>query len=109
MYEEEIVKYKKKKSQKSKSSRKSDHKHTYEKVIAKTCLGWAWRDRCSICGKTDNIYGFGFDREFMKKEHRNSYAINKKYFLTLDEMIDLYPGVKIYDLDETTMIGGGNI
>ena len=95
MFEDEIVSHKKRKDQKSKVSKRSDHKHDYEKIIGRGICGWVWIERCRICGKMKDGNWFG-DEEFMKPEYRKERTIySSSYFYSEEELRELYPDVEI--------------
>ena len=55
---DEIPRYKKKKSQASKSSKRANHKHEYVKSITMRrnpyrpeLISWYWTTNCSVCGR----------------------------------------------------------
>jgi hypothetical protein len=67
-YTNEIPKHKKNtKSNISKSSKKSNHKHLYKKCIFHIKVDWFWKkegytkeygEYCTVCGKVGNIISF---------------------------------------------------
>ena len=51
-YIQEIPKHKKKSENKSKSNKRSNHKHDYERVILQQWGdNYSWGKRCKICGR----------------------------------------------------------
>lgn len=100
------MKYRKKKSQKSRSSRRSDHKHDYKKVIIQGYVGWTWGKRCSICGRMDNTYRPFSNKEFLKPEYKDCSAVSTKYFMTVKELRDKYVGIPIYRMTDRIIHGG---
>ena len=96
---DEIAKHRKKSksSDKSQSSKRSDHKHQYEKVI---CLhsNWAtWNNRCKICGRMGGTIGF-LEKGPMQEELYK--PVDGKWFnrkpLNVEELREKFPGVEIY-------------
>lgn len=99
---DEVAKYRKKKSQKSKSSKRSDHKHQYEKTITmNTGLhgnmppDFYWSTHCAICGRRGE---FSIDNDdFRKPEY-----IGRKLFwasdmcLSQEEVFAKYPDIPVY-------------
>lgn len=80
----DIPKYRKKTK---KTVKKSNHKHNYEK-----CLIYMWNnvhngERCSICGKINNIKIF----------ETELYAENLLRMLSSLEILEKYKYLKIYD------------
>lgn len=103
MFEEEQVKYYKKKDQSSKASKKSKHKHIYDKHILikyqhmfREC--YQVKQYCSICGKIGNDeYNFSFNEGHFK-------------FYTFEELKELYPNAIIVDApDYKTALWADNI
>lgn len=88
--------YRKKKDQKSKSSKRSDHKHQYEKIIIKSLIGWQWAQRCTICHRIKTKYCIS-DREFIKPECRQLPYVSRQTYYSYEEMVELYPDVEIID------------
>lgn len=97
--EENKVKYRKKKpSSVSKSSAKSNHKHTYTEIVIfkykRKAINWhtfyeAW-SMCSHCGKLGKA---------LKENH---YINEKGYFKsrTLEELQSLFPNAEVVDVGE---------
>ena len=94
MNNDEIPKYKKRKNNSSKSSKRSDHKHDYQLVIMGGFIGWAWVDRCRICGRV-KAKPFSSHKEFMKPEFRNLPYHCSDSFYSYEELKELYPDVEI--------------
>lgn len=92
---DETFPYKKKKPQNSKSSRHSDHKHRYEKIIVKSFLGWHWGERCTVCGRVKEKSLFV--KEFIKPEYRNYPYYSPDYCFSVEEMKEKYEGIPICD------------
>lgn len=93
-YFESGPRYRKKHSQKSKSAKRSNHKHDYEKVIIKTLIGWRWGGRCRICGRINSGNGFS-SKEFVRPESRYKSAISRSDFYSAAELQRIYPDVGI--------------
>lgn len=91
--DETLPKHKKKKAQTSKSNKRSDHKHQYEKIIIKN-WGWIWGERCVICGRIKTNY-LVHCPEFCKEPFCNE---DPRYlrFLTVDEIKRKFIGIPIY-------------
>lgn len=102
-YDEEL-RYYKKRPWKSWSSRRSDHKHDYEKVILQAVIGWTWGGRCRICGRLDNKWGF-HSNDFLKPEYRNKPGICRQDFYSEAELKTVFPGVAVYKYDRLTDLG----
>lgn len=90
---DEVPKYRKKKPQKSRSKRRSDHKHLYEKAIHVSinpfCDGmksFHWAEHCSICGRLGDFQIN--DDDFRKPEYRG-----RRLFFSYDMYL---PGCEIY-------------
>lgn len=107
---DEIAKYRKKKPQNSKSSRRSDHKHVYEKCIQ---IGYnrfrpelvayiCWSRHCSICGRQDNV-GLSFreeDEVFVKPEYRGRHLWSAPdMYRPVEEILSEFPYVPVYETD----------
>lgn len=104
--EPDEMKYRKKKSQKSRSSRRSDHKHDYQKVIIQSFCGWTWGKRCSICGRIDNTYRPSSNKEFLKSEYKEYPSVSTNYFMTVQELQKKYVGIPIYKMTDRMIHGG---
>lgn len=101
---EESIQYRKKSqtASTSKSGRRSDHKHDYNRVIVKSFLGFQWGRRCSICGRVDESYWLHtFQRhlDFMKPQSKGKPGISASDYLTLEEIHQKYPAVPVIELD----------
>lgn len=90
------MKHKKKKNQVSKSSKRSDHKHQYEKILIKSFF-WLWGERCTVCGRINTKTTFS-KSDFATQ---NGTDDDKRYYreLSLDEIKKKFVGVPIYSLD----------
>lgn len=104
---DEIGKYRKRKNQKSKSEKRSDHKHEYEKSIEMSVNicdgaidGFYWSTHCRICGrlgKTDCIN----DDDFRKPEWKGkSRWWSRDMYISFDEVVEKYPDIPIYRRDQ---------
>lgn len=95
----DVPKYRKKKtSSKSHSSKRSDHKHDYEKVIIEGWLfGWEWGERCKICGRTEYVLHSDYhDYHDFLKEGVTILSSNESYWLSKEEIKEKYPGIPIF-------------
>lgn len=92
----DAMRHKKKKDQKSKSSKRSDHKHQYEKIIIRGFIGWQWAERCTICGRIKTKFCVS-DREFIKPEYRQLPYVSWQTYYSQEELEELYPDVEIID------------
>lgn len=104
--ESDEMKYRKKKSRSSRSSRRSDHKHDYQKVIIQGICGWTWGKRCSICGRMDNTYRPFSNKEFLKPEYKDHPSVSTKCYMTVQELRDKYVGIPIYRMTDQIIHGG---
>lgn len=93
------AKYRKKRPQTSKSSKRADHRHKYEKIIVQTPVGWDWSKRCIICGRLSNKFVFA-SRDFIRPDRRSGTGISSRDFFSLDEMRASFLDVPIYLFDE---------
>lgn len=92
--EQEIAPYRKKKDQKSKSEKRSNHKHIYEKIIMQSILGWQWAERCIQCGRKK--YRFKLNcNDFVKPEYRDYPYLSQSFFYTFEELKEKYPDIDI--------------
>lgn len=93
MHNDEVGKYYKRKSQKSKSSHKSNHKHEKAYCIIKSNRkGWLNRaEYCPICFKIQEVF-------FFEMKHG-------AYMMTLDSyneaLLDEYADLDIYRVNDT--------
>lgn len=111
MNESDVPKYKKKKSQESKSEKRSDHKHAYEKSIllyidSDGIVNWAnWSQHCSICGRLKSIDHWNVD-EFRKTEFQGrSRGFFLNDYLSLDDIFKKFPNVPIYRNNPNEIFG----
>nr|WP_326184524.1 hypothetical protein [uncultured Oscillibacter sp.] len=100
-YDENVRRRKQSKTSKtSQSTRRSDHKHEYEKVIIREFIGYAWGGRCSLCGRFQGSYGrFSTARymDFRRPESFEKPGISNQDFLSLEEIRARYPGIPVYE------------
>ena len=106
----EIAPHKKKSrtASKSNSSKRSDHKHDYEKVILESWFGFEWGKRCTICGRIDSgPFNFSTSSrfDFMKPETTKKPGISFRDYLTIAEIKEKFPGVPIYKYDKSVRHG----
>ena len=100
----DVPKYrKKKKSGKSLASRRSDHKHEYQRVILDIGLGaYHWGGCCTICGRIDDSCGsFAEREEFMHPDEFKRGGLPYRRFLSVPELEEKFPGVPIFKWDLT--------
>ncbi len=95
----EEARHKKKRPQTSKSSKRSDHRHKYEKVIVQTPVGWDWSKHCIICGRLSNKFVF-VSRDFIRPDRREGVGISSADFYGLEELRQHFPDVPIYLFNE---------
>jgi hypothetical protein len=102
-FENEKYGYRKKKDQFSKSNRRSDHKHDYEKIIVPGLFGYMFAQRCTLCGRIKH-YSFAQTRykEFLKGNRRNSFGIGGNDIMTPDEIHAAFPGIRIFTYDRNS-------
>lgn len=107
---DEIAKYRKKKPQNSKSSRRSDHKHVYEKCIQ---IGYnrfrpelisyiRWSMHCSVCGREDYVGSVYWedDEVFIKPEYRGRHLWSAPdMYRPVEEILSEFPDVPVYETD----------
>jgi len=102
MDEVEIPRYKKKKSQASKASKRADHKHEYVKSITvlrnpyrPEMLSWHWTSNCSVCGRQDAFLGCNDD--FRKPEYVGRRLFHAPdMFLSPREILEKFPDYPLY-------------
>lgn len=94
----EIPKYKKKKNQKSKSSKRSDHKHQYKKIIIRSFIGWQWAKKCEICGRIQFDFTLA-DKEFRRPETLKLPYVSKQHYYTYEEILERYPDIEVINED----------
>lgn len=103
--DDQIPRHRKKKYSKSNSSKRSDHKHDYEKVIVKTWYDISWGDRCRICGRMSGRPAYcSTDYSLYTKcsstddRRHTSRLLGRTYrALSLSELQVKYPNTKIYE------------
>lgn len=99
---DEIPRYRKKKTQTSKSSKRADHKHEYEKTItavqgrkAVGFVSWNWSTHCKICGRPGDFIINNDD--FRKPEYKGRRLFHAaKMFLSPHEILKKYPEFPVY-------------
>ena len=96
----DIPKYRKKRPQVSKSTKRSDHKHLYEKTITmhshrSGSNDYYWSTHCSICGRPGN---FNIDNDdFRLPEWKGKARIwAQNMCIPFDEVVKRYPDIPIY-------------
>lgn len=90
----DAMRHKKKKDQKSKSNKRSTHKHQYEKVIIESFFGWCWGLQCTQCGRL-KYNALTHTDEFTRPEYIGGHWISKQCFYTYEELKEKYPNTKI--------------
>lgn len=103
---DEIGKYKKKKSQKSKAEKRSDHKHEYEKSIEMTVNtvngaidGFYWTTHCRVCGRLGK-FDYRNNDDFRRPEWKGKHLWwSSDMYITFDEVVTKYPDIPIYRRD----------
>ena len=94
--ESDVPSYRKKKpSGKSKSEKRSDHKHEYETCIVKYVF-FNWGQRCKVCGRIKTDWQRS-DRELIKPEFQHVRSFSLDYYLPVKEMRSKFPGVKVIE------------
>ena len=106
--DEEVARYRKKKPQNSKSAKRSDHKHQYERAI---CIhvnnfnheirSFYWGNRCAICGRGNGIELDNSD--FRKDEWKNYHGWGHDMFLSKEEILAKFPNYPVYETDPDDM------
>lgn len=100
-YSNDIPKHKKKKNNSSRSDKRSNHKHIYEKVITENFLGFfAWAERCSVCGKFKNQFSFDYEGLIEPSEDR---ALMPRNAYTAQELRQKFPNTRIYKFKSTPL------
>lgn len=108
---DEVPRYRKKKPQISKSAKRADHKHKYEKsilIVSRTrdepvTISVSWAEFCSVCGRFKRrMVGLPHadDEVFVKPEYRGrnlwwSYDM----YRPVDEIIAEFPDFPVYTND----------
>ena len=94
--EPEIPKHKKKKSQTSKSCKRSNHKHDYERVIiVGNVFGAHWSNKCKICGRIKSMSAGSMSAGLLKPRPYQHISISD--YLTPEEAHAKYPDIPIYE------------
>ncbi len=101
--EPDEVRYRKKHPQTSKSNKRANHKHMYEKVSVQTVIGWDWAKRCTICGRISNELHLG-SRDFMRPDCRHRLGMSSADFYSLEELVQKLPGVPVYLYDDNSLL-----
>ena len=111
----DIPKYRKKKSQESKSSKRSDHKHKYAKSIRMVygsngkLFNVCWSEHCDICGRRGDSDLFN-DRDFKQSEYtKEPYKRILGHYLSYNDICKKFPDVPIYRNDPDDAIFGKDI
>ena len=87
----EVPKYRKKKTSKSKSENKSDHKHQYDDCLLVDAENRPYKAKyCIICGKINNVKTFETDR----------FDGGLFRMLTYDEVFQKYKGLKQFQVKD---------
>ena len=106
----EIGRYHKKKTQSSKSKKRSDHKHEYTKSITmhvspldNTIVRYSWSTHCWICGRRGSSQLGGIPTEFLRPEYRDQkhlYLGHDDVLLPFAEIRRQYPDIPVYKTDQ---------
>ena len=97
MINDEVGKYRKKKSNKSKSSHRSNHKHEYKKVIVEY---GGWAEKCTICGRIKLNNTFCINKDFIKPQYKNYPYISKDMFYSKEEISEQYPNCEFITFND---------
>lgn len=103
---EETTKYKKRKGNTSDSSKRSDHKHIYEKSIlayeseySDEPYAYVWCEHCKICGRRGKSNLFS-TRDLVRPEYQSEKYIPWGYmFLPFKEILSKFPDIPVYVTD----------
>ena len=98
---DEIPRYRKKKPQVSKSSKRSGHKHDYERTLTarlgadNQIADWHWSTHCKICGRLGEFY---IDNDDLRKEEYRGKRLwyYTQMFLSSREILTRYPDIPVY-------------
>lgn len=99
---DEVAKYRKKKPQNSKASKRADHKHQYEKSITMhTGLNgnqpptFYWSTHCSVCGRRGD---FSLDNDDFRKPEYKGKALFwcGEMCLPKEVVFAMYPDIPVY-------------
>lgn len=109
----DIPKYRKKKSQESKSEKRSDHKHQYVKSIKivsyrEGTVNWIhWSKHCSICGRQGGKANDCFnDRDFKLPQFQTEpYIRILGHYMSYDDICKKFPDVPIYRNNPDDLFG----
>ncbi len=92
------ARHRKKHPQTSKSRKRADHKHQYEKVILQTIVGWDWGQCCTICGRISNQFAFASE-DFMRPDRKQRPGVSSADFYSLEEVLSKFPSIPVYLYD----------
>ena len=85
----------------SRSDKRSDHKHEYEKVIVRFIRGFEWSERCRICRKFApwKTSACISRRDFVRPEFlsRRGFRFKANEYLSLDDIRRKFPDVLIFE------------
>lgn len=97
---DEVPKYRKKKPQGSKASKRADHKHRYVKTISMrkniydhSLLTFYWSTHCEICGRYGEYLG---DDGLRKPGCEGLRGWVPDMYLSFDEIRERYPDIPVY-------------
>ena len=99
------VRYRKKRDQKSKASKRSSHKHEYERCIVSGIIGWYWGEACKTCGRirSGTSSSFSINCEGLRyPDKENKAGFCREDFYTPEELREKYPGVRIFAFKSMT-------
>lgn len=99
---DEIPRYRKKKSQASKSSKRADHKHEYVKSITMhrnpyrpELISWYWTTNCKVCGRQGDFIVDNDD--FRKPEYKGRRLFyTAGMFLSPREILERFRDFPVY-------------
>lgn len=112
-FQNDVPKHRKKKSQESKSEKRSDHKHDYVKSIyicfddeTTEKVRYAhWAKICSICGRLGHI-DMNEDPKLRKAEYRQIHPWIKSHeYLGYEQLIQAFPKVPMYRNNTEVIFG----
>ncbi len=89
------AKYRKKRPQTSKTQKRANHKHQYQKIIVQTIVGWDWGQCCTICGRISYKFALS-SSDFMRPERTRRPCVSRADFYDLEELLTKFPGVPVY-------------
>lgn len=85
----------------SKSRKRSDHKHDYERIIIKSFIGYQWGRKCKVCGRIDDEFrhfSMSGYQDFMRPDASKHPGIGTAEFYSESEVREKFPGIPIYEL-----------